>query len=83
MSVLLRQPHGFEGAGRVWENVPPDDPASAESPYLREPLVEWSAAALSAASFAHDDDNARSRIPELLRIEAVVAARCPSNGEKP
>ena len=59
------------------EDFPPDDPASAESPYLCKPLVEWRAAALSEASFAGDDHNARSRIPELLDIETIVLPGTP------
>ena len=77
MSVLLRQAGGFEGAGHILENLPPDDPAPAQSHYLGKPLVEWSAAASSTAPFAHRQDNAGPCVYELLRFEAVVLPRAP------
>jgi hypothetical protein len=74
---LLRKPGGFEGSGLVREKLPSDDPASVEGPYLGESLLEGSSAALSAASFAHDDHNARTCVSQLLRIEAVIVPRAP------
>ena len=77
MSVVLRAPGGFEGACRVREKFPPDDPPPAESPYLRPSLVERSAAAPSTASFPHSNHNARPCVYELLRIEPVFMPRAP------
>jgi hypothetical protein len=77
VGVLRRQPHGCEGACGVGEKLPPDDPASAEGPYLRPLLVEGSTAASSTAPFAHPDNNTRACIYELLCIELVLEPSAP------
>src|SRR4051794_38135190 len=68
---LLAQPGGFESVRLVLEGIPPDDPIPAECPQLRVLSVERGTAALAAAPFAEDDDNARARGEELLGFDLV------------
>jgi hypothetical protein len=77
MKPLLPQPGGFEGGGLVREKLPADDLSSVKRPDLREIVLKGNAAAFSATLFVDDEDDARSGIDELLRIEAILIPGTP------
>jgi hypothetical protein len=72
VSVLLRQPHGFEGGGAILEIILPDHQASAQGKELKVRLADGYAATRSMPAQLDRDEKAVSEIEQLLWIEANV-----------
>src|SRR4051794_26806561 len=53
VSVLLRQPHGFEGLGWVHVDVPSDDLSAAKCPNVRDLFFDLHAAVLAVRAELH------------------------------
>ena len=68
MSVLLRQPGGFESFGTVAEEVHAYRPALAERDDLVEELLSRGSACLSAAPQVHKCEQSVATVDDLFRV---------------
>ena len=71
-SVLLREPHGFEGVRPILEIILPNDQASAHGEDLEERLADGQAASRSMSAQLDGDEKPVSEVENLLGIEAHV-----------
>ena len=58
MSVLLRQPHGFEGFLPPREATEPDAPAVANGEHMSDRLFKWHRTALQLTVLMNEDQDA-------------------------
>ena len=64
MSVLLRQPHGFEGLGRIHVDMPSDDPPPSKLPNVRDRFVDLHIALLAVAACLNDGHDVITAVDE-------------------
>jgi hypothetical protein len=77
VSVLLRQPHGFEGFVAVKEDPQTDRESVAELPYLEVPTVDGYPGALGSANVVNDDKHyVRGEFDDPLRLDFEVVLPC-------
>ena len=77
MSVLLRQPQGFEGFRAILKVIFPDYQSSAEREELKNGLAHGHTASLSLSDHLGRHENAVSAVDEFLGIEPSVEAAEP------
>ena len=75
MSVVLRQPNGFEGLGRVHIHVPSDDPSAAKCPDVPDCFVDLDAAVLAVSVCLNSGHDVITAVDEPNRHPAVVPER--------
>jgi hypothetical protein len=75
VSVLLRQPHGFESLGRVHIDVPSDDPSAAKRPNVPDPLVYLHVAVLAVRAGLNGCHDVIAAVDELYGHPVEVLER--------
>jgi hypothetical protein len=78
VSVLLRQPGGFEGFGVIDEVLPAGDPAVSKCQQVGVRLFHFDAAAAATPSQAEGDDD---RISRSVRLDDLRVMRLPGSHE--
>ena len=70
--ILLGEPHGFEGRGRIHVSLDTNDASAAHFEDDRRLGLELDSAAPPAPVFALQHDNAIAGVDEVLRLEAAL-----------
>ncbi len=77
MSVLLGQPHGFEGLGPACESLAPHEPAVSHRNYVPDVPADIHAALLATAPHGHRDEQLIARLDDLVDLDVGLVELFP------